>query len=107
MLAPELRDGSVGVVVFTRILERVVVRSAADATSRIVEDHEGEEFVDLLCGQRRRKAQRRDVESDLSRVAALILVVAGKRIAQLENRSRTKRVVIGQQEVAPVGHVLS
>ena len=106
VLAPDLGDGSVGIAVLAGILKRVVVRGAADAAAHIAEGHEGEQLVHLLRSQRGREAQGGDVEAHLSWISTLILVVAGKRIPQLQNSRGVDRVIVRQQDIAPVGDVL-
>lgn len=71
VLAEEAGDGSDGVAILAGVLEGVVVGGAADVAAHVVEDDEGKQLVDFLRCQRRREAERGDVEADLARVAAL------------------------------------
>src|SRR5208337_5687790 len=87
MFAPNFSDGGAGVADLAGEDKRVPIASATELVAgagEVAKDNDWEEFVVLRGGQRGRQAQLGKIGANLPGISSLTLVVAGKRIAQLQ-----------------------
>src|SRR5690348_6615956 len=102
MLAPNLGDSGAGMIVLAGKDERVPVGGTAHLCVGAVEYHQRELFIVLLGSERGGKAKRSNIGAHLPGISSLILVMAGKGIAQLQDGGGIECQVVGHEDVAPV-----
>src|SRR5580658_5670319 len=84
MLAMNFGDSGVGVAIFAGILKIVVVSGAADASTNVIKEDEGQLVEDDLRCQRGGKAHTRNVGTTVCWIS-LILVVPRKGVTQVQD----------------------
>ena len=109
MLAPDLRDGGIGVAVLAGVDESCCSRRCRQLGyrwARSLNMKNGRSLKTCCAASEAGKPSVVMSEPTYAGISSLIFVVASKRVTKLRTVEELRVRVVGQQDVAPVGHVL-